>query len=83
MLVAAGGSTHSRLSPLLPDAVMQVSRESERNLSVSFLNSLLLAFADNCQNQGSGLGLFGNPQNLLITDGTFIVVSLSCGLMNN
>ena len=41
---------------------------------------LLLAFADNGQNQDSGSGLIANPQNLLITGGTFVVVGLSCGL---
>ena len=71
-------TTCSPLSPLLPNAITQVSRESEQNLPVSCLNGLLLTFADNCQNQDSGLGLFANPQNLLITGGTFVVVSFSC-----
>ena len=68
------------LSPLLPDATIQVSMESEQNLSVSCLNLLLLVFADNLQNQESGAGLFGNAQNVLITGGTFVVVSISCEL---
>ena len=38
--------THRPLSPSLPDAIMQVSTESEQNLSVSCLNFLPLAFAD-------------------------------------
>ena len=78
--VLVAGGTYSPLSPLLPDAMMQVSRESEQNLSVSCLNGLLLVFVDNCQNRDFGSGLFGNPQNLLITGGTFVAVSLSCGL---
>ena len=60
--------------------MMQVSTESEQDLSVSCLNHLPLAFADNCQIRESGLGLFANSQNVLITGGTYIVVSLSCGL---
>ena len=69
-------------SPLSPssDAIMQVSTESEQTLSVSYLNRLPLAFADNCQIQDFGLGLLANPQNILIAGGTFVVVSLSCGL---
>ena len=68
-------ATHSPLSPLFPDTIF---RESEQNLSVSSLNRLRLAFADNRQIQNSGLGVFANAQNVLITGGTF--VSLSCGL---
>ena len=74
-------ATHSPLSPSLPDAIMQeVSSESEQDLSVSCLNRLPLGFADNSQIQDSSSGLFGNPQNVLITGGTIVVVSLSCGL---
>ena len=73
-------ATHSSLSPSLPDDIMQVSGESEQDLSVSCLNCLPLAFADNCQIQDSGSSLFANAQNVLIPGGTFIVVSLSCGL---
>ena len=72
-------STHGPLSPSLPDTIMQVS-ESERNLSVSCLKCLSSTFADNLQIQDSGLSLFANPQNLLITGGTFSVVSLYWGL---
>ena len=36
-------ATHSPLSPTLPDAIMQVSGESEQNPSVSSLNCLPLA----------------------------------------
>ena len=74
-------ATRSPLSPSLPDVTMQVSRESEQNSSVSCLNHLPLAFADNCQIQDSGSALFANNQNVLITGGTFVaVVSLSCRL---
>ena len=72
-------STHGPLSPLLPDAIMQVS-ESEQNVSVSCLKYLPLTFSDNLRIQDSGLSHFGNPQNILITGGTFTVVSLYCGL---
>jgi hypothetical protein len=70
-------ATHS---PLLPDAIMRASTESEQNLSVSCLNCLPLAFTENCQIQdsGSGQGLFVNAENVLITGGIF--VSLSCVL---
>ena len=71
---------HSTLSPTLPDAVMQVSTESEQNHSVSYLNCLPLDFADNCQIRDSVSGLFGNVQNVLIPGGNFVVVSFSCGL---
>ena len=57
---------------------MQLSRESELNLSVSCLNCLPFAFADIHQIQDPGSGLFANAQSILITGGTF--VSLSCGL---
>ena len=70
-------ATHSSLLPLLPDAIMQVSK-SEQNLSVSYLNSLPLAFADNRQIQDSGAALFANARNALIT-GSTSRVSLSCG----
>ena len=73
-------STHSPFSPSLPDAIMQVSTESEQNLSVSCLNRLPLVFTDNCWNQGSGSGFFANAQNIVINDGTFVVVSLSCAV---
>ena len=73
-------AAHGPLSPSSPDAVMQVPTESEQNLSVSCLSRLPLAFADNHQNQDSGSNLLANAQNVLITGGTFIVVSLSCGL---
>ena len=72
-------ATHSPLLPLLPDAIMQVPRESEQDLSVSYLNCLPLAFADNFQIRDSGSGFFANAQNVLVTGGTF-VVSLSYGL---
>ena len=39
---------------------------------------MALDFVENCQDSGSGL--LANPQNVLITDSTFRVVSLSCGL---
>jgi hypothetical protein len=67
-------ATHSQLSS---DAV---SRESEQNLSVSCLNRLRLAFANNRQIQNSGSGSFANSQGIVITGGTYVVVSLSCGL---
>ena len=69
---------HSPLPPSLPNAIMRVSTESEQTFSVSYLNCLPFVFADRFQDSGSGL--FANPQNLLITGGTFIVVSLWCGL---
>ena len=76
-------ATHSPLSPSLPDAMMQVSGESEQSLSVSCLNPLawlLLTIAWLIQDSGlASSALFANIQNLLITGGTF-VVSLSCGL---
>ena len=59
---------------------MQVSTGSEQNLSVSCLDRLPLAFADNFQSQASGPGLFPNAENILITDSTIVVVCLSCGL---
>jgi hypothetical protein len=59
---------------------MQVSTESEQNLSVSSLNRLPLAFTDNHQIQNySGSGLVVNARNILITGSTFIV-SLPCEL---
>jgi hypothetical protein len=77
---------HSPLSPTLPDAIMQVE-ESGQNLSVSCFNRghLPLAFADqkNRQIQDSGSGLFANAENILITDGTFVVVSFLVGCINN
>jgi hypothetical protein len=73
-------ATHSASSPLLPDAIMQVSAEgTEKNLSVSCLSRFLLAFDDNRQIQDSGLGLLANSRNTLITGGIF-VVSFSYGL---
>ena len=75
-------ATCSLSLPSLPDAIMQVSTESEQNLSVSCSNYSPLAFADNCQVQDSGSSLFANVQNIVITGGTF-VVSLSCRLYNN
>jgi hypothetical protein len=60
----------------MPDDIMQVSRESEQNLAVSYLNRFPLAFADFRLIQGSGSGLIVNAQNVLITGGIF--VSLSC-----
>ena len=69
-------ATHSPLSPSLPDVIMQAPWE---DLSVSCLNCLPLAFADNRQIRDSGSGFFANAQNVLITGGTF-VVSLSYGL---
>ena len=71
-------ATHRPQSPSLPNAIMQVSTESEKNLSVSCLNRLPLAFANNYQIQDFGSGLFSNVQNILITGGIF--VRLSCGL---
>ena len=65
-------ATDSLLSPPLPDAI-QVSRQSEQNLSVSCLNCLPLAFADNRQIQDSSSGLFANARNILVTGGTFVV----------
>ena len=69
-------ATHSPL----PDAIMQVFAESEQNVSVSCLNHLPLSFADNRQIQDTGMGLLANPQNMLITGGTFVLVNPSCGL---
>ena len=71
-------ATRSPLLPSAPDAITQVSTESEQNLSVSCLNHMLLAFTDDRQIQDSGSGFFANAQNILIADGTFqVVVSLS------
>ena len=70
-------ATHSPLSPSLPNAIMQVSTESEQTFSVSYLNYLPLVFTDRFQDSGSGL--FANAQNILITGGTFIV-GLFCSL---
>jgi hypothetical protein len=70
-------ATHSPLSPLLPDAIMQLSTELDQHLSVNCLNRLPSAFVYNCQIQDSDLGLFANARNILITGGTFVVVSLS------
>ena len=75
-------ATHSPLSPLLPDTIMQVSTKSDQNLSVSCLNHLPQEFADICQIQDSGSGFFVNARNTIITGGNF-VVSLSCMLYNN
>jgi hypothetical protein len=72
-------ATHSQLLPLSPDALMQVSTESEQILSVSYFNRFPFAFADNRQIQDSGSGLFANAPNTLITGGA-IDVSLSCRL---
>ena len=72
-------ATHSPLLPSVPDAITQVSTESEQNISVSYLNHMLLDFTNDRQIQDSGAGFFANAQNTLITGGTF-VVSLSCGL---
>ena len=74
-------ATDSQLLPSLADATMQVSTKSEHNPPVSYSNCLPLAFADDHEIQDSGLDLFANPYNLLITGGAF-VVSLSCGLYN-
>ena len=71
--------SYDPLSPSSPDALVQVSRESEQNLLVSCLCRLLLVFSDNCPIQHSGSGLFANNNNILISGGTF-VVSLSCWL---
>ena len=72
-------ATHRPLLPLLPSSIVS---KSERDPSVSYLKHLSLAYANNCQIQDSGPGLFANAQNILITDGTF-VVSISCGFLNN
>jgi hypothetical protein len=75
--------THNPSSPSLPDAIIQVSRESEQNLSVSCFNRLPLHSDDKCRIQDSGCpGLLANSRNTLITGGTF-VVSLSWGCINN
>jgi hypothetical protein len=63
----------------LPDAITQVSTESEQNLSVSCSTCSPLAFADNHWVQDSGSGLFANAHNIQINGGIFIV-SLSCEL---
>ena len=59
---------------------MQVSTGSEQNLSVSCLDCLPLAIADNFQSQASGSCLFPNAQNIYIADSTIAVVCLSCEL---
>ena len=48
-------ATHSPLSPSLPDAIMQVSTESEQNFSVSYLNRLLLALLTTARSGVLGL----------------------------
>ena len=72
-------ATHSPSS--LPDAMIQVSMESEQSLPVSCLIRLPLAFTNNLnrQIQDSGSGIFANAKNVLITGGIF-VVSYSCRL---
>jgi hypothetical protein len=64
----------------LSGAMTQVSTESEQNHSVSRLNCLPLVFADNRQIRDPGSSFFANAQNVLITGGAFVVVSLSYGL---
>ena len=64
--------SRSSLSPSSPDFIIQASMGLERNLSVSCLQHLFLAFVDDLQTQDSGLGLFPNAQNILITGGTFV-----------
>ena len=61
---------------------MRVPRKIEQNLSVSCLNRLPLTLCvENCQIRDYGSCLLANTENVLITNGTFIVlVSLSCGL---
>ena len=49
-------ATNNPLSPSLPDPIIQVSKEPEQNHSVSCLNCLPMAYADNRQIQDSGLG---------------------------
>lgn len=60
---------------------VQVYTELEQNLSVSNLNCLPFAFADNGEIQDSesarGKGLFANARNILITGGTFVSHSIS------
>ena len=70
--------THSP-SLSLPDAIMQVSRESEQHFSVSWVIHFPLALLTIEKKKDSGSGIFANAQNVLITGGTIVVVSLSCG----
>ena len=49
-------ATNNPLSPSFPDPIIQVSTESEQNLSVSALNCFPSAYADNRQIQDSGSG---------------------------
>lgn len=56
--------THSPLSLLLPDAMMQVSRETELDRFVGCLDHLPLVFSNNCQ-IGADSGLFPNTQNVI------------------
>ena len=65
-------ASRSPLSPSSPDSIMQAATELERNPYVSCLHLLFLAFVDDLQTQDSGLGLFANAQNVLITGGTFV-----------
>ena len=71
--------SRSPLSPSSPGSIVQAATELERNPSVSCLHHLfsLAAFVDDLQSQDSGLGLFANAQNILITGGTFVSHSSS------
>ena len=76
-------ATRNPLPPLLPDTIMQVPRKSEQNFSVSCLNCLPLTLCvENCQIRDSGSGLLANSENVLITNSTFVIVSLPRGLYN-
>ena len=62
-------ATDSPLSPSLPDAIIQVSPESEQDPSVESLKLSALGFTDNCQIQDSGLGNTVDPRGVVIAGG--------------
>jgi hypothetical protein len=71
-------------SPSSPDAIGQsnlASTESEQKRSVSRLRHARLGFADDDQqSQRSGVNLFANAQNVVISDSKFVSLShLACG----
>ena len=62
----------SPLSASSSGSILQATTELERNSSVSCLHRLFSAFVHDPQNQDSGLGLFANAQNILISGSTIV-----------
>ena len=58
--------------PFSSGSVMLPATELEQNSSVRCLHNLFSAFVYDLQTRDSGLGLFGNAQNILINGGNFV-----------